>query len=55
MLTLKQWLEKYGSEDCCGCEWNSPTKARCNYTGYCVRYDAYKRDEKKKNQQLTLF
>ena len=55
MLTYKQWLDKYGGEDCCGCEWNNPAKARCNYRGRCARYDAYVRDEKRKNEQLSLF
>lgn len=56
MLTYRQWLSLYGSESCCGCEWNNATKARCNHKGpYCTRYEAYVRDEKRKNTQLSLF
>lgn len=56
MLTLKQWLAKYGSESCDGCQFIILHRAKCTYKdGYCVRYDRYKRDEREKVQQLNLF
>ena len=57
MLTLKQWLERYGQEPCNGCYYNNATRAHCSYKkGYCVRYDEYRADEKKRRpQQLNLF
>ena len=57
MLTLKQWLAKYGSESCDGCFYNIPQRAKCTYKrGYCVRYDLYKAQHKNPNvQQLKLF
>ena len=56
MLSYKEWLEKYGQEACNGCLYNIPQKAKCTYKGTCARYDAYRRDEKRKiGEQLTLF
>lgn len=56
MLTLKQWLAKYGSEPCDGCSYHILQRAKCTYKdGYCVRYDRYKRDEREKVRQLELF
>ena len=57
MLTLKQWLEKYGSEPCDGCVYNIPHRAKCTYKkGYCVRYDEYKADQRRPTvEQLELF
>jgi len=57
MLTLKQWLEKFGSESCDGCFYNIPQRAKCTYKrGYCVRYDSYRRDNKRPDVlQLNLF
>lgn len=47
-LSLRQWLDRYGSEDCGGCQYNNIVKAHCSYKGphYCVRYDSYLRDTK---------
>lgn len=46
MLTLKQWLEKYGSKPCDGCFYNIPHRAKCTYKkGYCVCYDEYNADQ----------
>lgn len=55
MLTYAQWLTKYGNESCAGCQFNNPVKASCHYKGRCARYDEYVRDEKRKNEQLSLF
>lgn len=57
MLTLKQWLSKYGNEDCNGCLYNIPHRAKCTYkAGYCVRYDSYKREHRNPEmEQLKLF
>lgn len=57
MLTLKQWLEKHGSEPCDGCFYNIPHRAKCTYKkGYCVRYDEYKADQRRPTvKQLELF
>lgn len=57
MLTLKEWLAKYGQESCTGCQYNNATKAHCSYKdGYCARYDQYRRDEKRRQpQQLEIF
>lgn len=57
MLTLKQWLEKYGSEPCDGCFYNIQHRAKCTYKkGYCVRYDEYKADQRRPTvEQLELF
>lgn len=47
-IKLRQWLDRYGSEDCGGCQYNNIVKAHCSYKGphYCVRYDSYLRDMK---------
>ena len=56
MLTYDQWLAKYGQEPCNGCYWNNAQLARCRYKGkYCARYDEYRKDEKRKHQQPSLF
>lgn len=57
MLTLKEWLSLHGKEDCCGCEYNNPVKARCSYkAGFCIRYDLYrKRQNGTPPEQLSLF
>lgn len=57
MLTLKEWLAKYGQESCAGCQYINLEKAHCSYKGgYCARYDEYRRDEKRRQpQQLTIF
>lgn len=57
MLTLKQWLAKYGNEPCDGCVYNISQRAKCTYKkGYCVRYDKYKSDNKRPAvEQLKLF
>lgn len=47
MLSLKEWLNKYGQESCAGCQYINLENAHCSYKkGYCVRYDRYKEDEK---------
>ena len=54
MLSLKQWLEKFGKEPCDGCLYNIIQHAKCTYkAGYCVRYDNYKKSQKV--EQLELF
>ena len=57
MLTLKQWLALYGSEDCAGCHYNIPQRAQCTYKkGYCVRFDNYRSAKREPNvEQLKLF
>jgi hypothetical protein len=57
MLTLKQWLAKYGNEPCNGCVYNISQRAKCTYKkGYCVRYDKYKSDNRRPSvEQLKLF
>lgn len=57
MLTLKQWLEKYGNEPCDGCFYNIPQRAKCTYKiGYCIGYDNYRKEQKKRPfLQLKLF
>ena len=57
MLTLKQWLAKYGTEPCDGCFCNIPQRAKCTYkSGYCIRYDNYRKEQKKRTfLQLKLF
>lgn len=43
-LPLRQWLARYGSESCDGCQYNIPHRAKCTYKGgYCTRYDEYKK------------
>lgn len=53
MMTLKQWLAKYGQEDCSGCEYNQPAKAHCLYKGknYCVRYERMARDLREETEK----
>ena len=57
MLTLKEWLARYGRESCADCTYNNATKAHCSYKGgYCARYDEYRADEKKhRPTQLKIF
>ena len=57
MLTLKQWLAKFGSESCDGCLYNIPQRAKCTYKrGYCYRFDLYKTERQAHVvEQLSLF
>lgn len=56
MLSLKEWLAKFGKDDCYGCQFNNPVKASCHYkAGYCVRYDLYKAAFKAEQEQLSLW
>lgn len=57
MLTLKEWLAKFGQEPCNGCRYHIAIRAKCTYKkGYCARYDEYRRDEqRRKPRQLKLF
>lgn len=52
MLTLKEWLAKYGQEDCGVCFYHNATRAHCSYKGrhYCVRYEQYVKDLKQNNE-----
>ena len=57
MLSLKDWIAKFGQDSCNGCQYNIASRAKCTYKqGYCVRYDEYRRDEqRRKPRQLKLF
>lgn len=56
MMTLKEWLAKYGSEPCDGCFYNIPHRARCTYKkGYCKRYDDYRKDEKERVERVKAY
>lgn len=47
VLSLKQWLAKYGKEPCDGCFYFIAPRCQCTYKkGYCVRYDEYKARQK---------
>jgi len=49
VLSLKQWLAKYGKEPCDGCFYFIAPRCHCTYKkGYCVRYDSYKAQFKEK-------
>lgn len=52
MLTLKEWLAKYGQESCNGCFYNNAARAHCSYKGryYCARYEQYVKDLKRDNE-----
>lgn len=44
-MSYKEWLAKYGNEDCAGCEFNDIRHARCTYPGkWCVLYVRYRKD-----------
>lgn len=44
-MSYKEWLAKYGYEDCAGCEFNDIRHARCTYPGkWCVIYVRYRKD-----------
>lgn len=44
-MSYKEWLAKYGNEDCAGCEFNDIRHARCTHPGkWCVRYVRYCKD-----------
>ena len=52
MLTLKEWLAKYGQEACNGCFYNNAARAHCSYKGrhYCARYEWYVKDFKQDDE-----
>ena len=47
ILTLKEWLAKFGQETCDGCLYFIAPRCKCTYKkGYCVRYDKYKAEKR---------
>lgn len=43
-MTYEEWLKSpYRPEDCFGCPYNIPQKARCTYPGKCYYFDSWRR------------
>lgn len=54
MLTLKEWLAKYGQESCGGCFYNNAVRCHCSYKGryYCARYEQYVKDSRRDDEPI---